>query len=75
MSQPMYTAIPESTPKMLYEVAGQGHNVCNTPTSNSRVTGRYILSWQKVFLEGDDRYRQFLLQMPSGTSDFRTNFQ
>lgn len=75
MSQPVYNVIPNATPKMLYEVAGGDHNVCNTPTSNGNITGRYILSWQKVYLEGDERYRQFLLQMPSGTSDFKTNVQ
>jgi hypothetical protein len=34
---------------------------------------KYGLSWLKVFLEGDERYRQFLLETPSRESDFRDN--
>jgi dienelactone hydrolase len=64
MSLPMYDAIPETTPKLLYEIAGGDHNICNTPASVSGAVGRYALSWQKVFLEGDERYRQFLTQKP-----------
>jgi hypothetical protein len=37
--------------------------------------GRYGLSWMKVFLQGDERYRQFLQQMPSGTTDFASNVE
>jgi hypothetical protein len=32
---------------------------------------RYGRSWLEVFLEGDERYRQFLLETPSRESDFR----
>jgi hypothetical protein len=35
--------------------------------------GRYGLSWLKVFFEGGERYRQFLLETPSRESDFRDN--
>jgi dienelactone hydrolase len=73
MSQPVYEAIPDSTPKMLYEITGAGHFDFNDPAFNSWAVGRYALSWQKVFLEGDMRYRKFLMVKGPGASDFRTN--
>jgi dienelactone hydrolase len=75
MSQPIYTQIPDSVPKMLYEVAGAGHDVANSPANNAKDIGLYGLSWQKVFLEGDARYRQFLLVKGPNASDFRTNLK
>jgi dienelactone hydrolase len=73
MSQPVYDGIPESTPKMVWEVNGAGHDVANDPSRSSGAVGRYGLSWQKVFLEGDMRYRKFLLEMPPNASYFKTN--
>jgi dienelactone hydrolase len=72
MSQPMYDIVPETTPKLIYEVEGGTHNVCNTWQSVGGAVGRYVLSWQKVFLEGDERYRQFLTQTPPQSLDYRT---
>jgi len=72
-SQGFFESIPESTPKMLFEVAGGSHSVANDPRSADGQIGRYGLSWLKVFLEGDERYRQFLLEEPSRASDFRDN--
>jgi dienelactone hydrolase len=75
MSQPIYTQIPDSVPKMLYEIAGLGHDAGNNPANNSKNVGLYGLSWQKVFLEGDQRYKQFLLVKGPNASDFRTNLK
>jgi dienelactone hydrolase len=72
-SQGFFESIPESTPKMLFEVAGGSHSIANDPRSADGQIGRYGLSWLKVFLEGDERYRQFLLEEPSRASDFRDN--
>jgi dienelactone hydrolase len=72
-SQGFFDSIPESTPKMLFEVAGGPHDIANDPSSAGGEIGRYGLSWMKVFLEGDERYRQFLLETPSSESDFRDN--
>jgi dienelactone hydrolase len=72
-SQGFFESIPESTPKMLFEIAGGGHDIANNPISAGGEVGLYGLSWLKVFLEGDERYRQFLLEPPSRQSDFRTN--
>jgi dienelactone hydrolase len=72
-SQGFFESIPESTPKMLFEVAGGSHSIANDPRSADGQIGRYGLSWLKVFLEGDERYRQFLQEEPSRASDFRDN--
>lgn len=74
-SQGFYTSIPETTPKMLFEVQGADHFFANTPAGASGQCGKYGTAWLKVFLVGDDCYRPFLLEPPSGTSDFRTNVE
>jgi CubicO group peptidase (beta-lactamase class C family) len=55
------------------EVTGGPHDIANDPASAGGEIGRYGLSWLKVFLEGDERYGQFLLETPSRESDFRDN--
>jgi hypothetical protein len=39
------------------------------------VPARYVLAWEKVFLEGDMRYYDFLLEEGTSASDFRTNLK
>lgn len=75
MSQPAYEAIPDDTTKMLYEVEGADHFYFNTPTALGGVVGKYALAWQKVFLEGDGRYKKLLLDKGPMASDFRSNLK
>lgn len=75
MSQPVYEIIPDSTPKMLYEVSGADHFAFNDPAFLDGVPARYALSWEKVYLEGDMRYYKFLLEKGPQASDFRTNLK
>jgi dienelactone hydrolase len=76
MSQGFYDQTPDSTPKMIFEVSGAGHDVANSPMNSQGIIGMYGLSWFKVFLEGDDRYKQFLLlPKPSITATFATNLK
>jgi hypothetical protein len=73
-SGPFYDSIPNSTPKLLFEVSGAGHSFSNSPAFQNGEIGRYGLSWLKVFLEGDERYRQFLVQRPdSRMATFKHN--
>jgi dienelactone hydrolase len=74
-SQGFYSSIPEATPKMLYEVAGGAHDIANDPSSADGEIGLYGLSWMKVFLEGDERYRELLLRTPTREADFLTNIE
>jgi pimeloyl-ACP methyl ester carboxylesterase len=63
MSQSAYGAIPSSTPKMMVSIAGVGHLSWFGPTSaGGGVSGETALAFQKVFLEGDERWRPYLLQ-------------
>jgi dienelactone hydrolase len=73
-SQGFYSSIPASVPKMLFEVQGGPHEVANSPDRYSGEIGAYGLSWMKLFLEGDERYRKFLLEMPNvSLADFERN--
>jgi len=73
MPQNQYQSIPSTTPKILYEINGGSHFVANDPAGESGSIGLYGLSWMKVFLEGDDRYRQFLKQQPSDAAEYDSN--
>jgi hypothetical protein len=72
-SQGFYSSIPDATPKMLIELGGADHYVANNPASTGGLIGKYGLAWMKVYLEGDERYRKFLLQKPMGTTDYKSN--
>lgn len=75
MSDSYYAQTPDTTPKYLFEVSGSSHNVANSPQNHAGVIGLYGLSWWKVYLEGDERYKQFLIApKPSiTTSNTQTN--
>jgi dienelactone hydrolase len=77
MPDDQYNSIPMTTSKLLYVIQGGSHFVANTPAgeSSSYAIGRLGLSWMKVFLECDDRYRQFLTVKPSDASEFMTTVQ
>ena len=74
-SEAAYAAIPESTPKLLYVMAGSGHFTWGSPRTNSNATGRYVLAWEKVFLEGDERYKRFLMRRGPLATTWETNLQ
>ena len=75
MSQFVYTAIPMSTPKMGIVVPGATHFNWFGPTDTSGgMSGKYALAFQKMYLEGDTRWKSLLLTKPSGGS-VQTNIQ
>ncbi|MCS5610052.1 MAG: hypothetical protein NZ961_06535 [Candidatus Poribacteria bacterium] len=65
----------ESTPKLIFEVTEGKHRVANSPLGGNGEVGRLAISWLKVFLEGDNRYRRFLLQEPKSASLFKSNLE
>jgi dienelactone hydrolase len=70
-----YRQIPESTPKMVVEISGASHLAWFGPNDAGRgVSGSYALAFQKVFLEGDERWKPLLLSSLSGGS-VTTNIQ
>jgi len=65
MAQGAYTAI--SGPKMMISITGATHFNWFGPTNaGAGLSGQYALAFQKVFLEGDERWRPLLLQTPTG---------
>ena len=74
-SESAYAAIPSSTPKLLYVMAFEGHFSWGTPTTNDNASGRYVLAWEKVFLEGGQRYRRFLLERGPRASTWQSNLR
>ncbi|HWO09132.1 MAG TPA: hypothetical protein VNN80_06620 [Polyangiaceae bacterium] len=72
-SQGVFESLPDTTPRMLFEVQGGSHEVGNDPQNAEGEVGLYGLSWLEVFLVGDERYRQFLDEAPTQASDFRAS--
>jgi dienelactone hydrolase len=72
-SQGLFASLPETTPKMLFEVRGGPHEIGNDPANADGEIGRYGLSWLELFLVGDERYRPFLEVTPTQASDFQQN--
>lgn len=68
-----YRSIPESTPKLIFEVQGGSHGYANNPSGHGSKVGLFGLSWLKTYLVGDERYKKFLTQKPTGMSSFQTN--
>jgi pimeloyl-ACP methyl ester carboxylesterase len=63
MSESVYSAIPQATPKMMVSIDGANHFGWFSPKdAGGGISGEVALAFQKVFLEGDERYRPLLLQ-------------
>ena len=55
-----------STPKMLVKIPSASHFAWFDPNDAGRgMSGKYALAFQKVFLEGDERWRPLLLATPT----------
>lgn len=69
-SDPAYTAIPNSTPKMKMMITGGDHLTSwfGPADAGPAISGGYGLAFQKVFLEGDERWRAALLMKPAGST-------
>jgi dienelactone hydrolase len=82
MPQNQYMSIPATTPKILYEVTNGSHYVSTSPTNSvtdmapdsasTANVARFGLSWLKVYLECDLRFRPFLLVKPADAAEFDT---
>ncbi|GAA3594165.1 lipase [Kineosporia mesophila] len=63
-AQPFYRSLPSSPGKAYLELRSASHFA---PNSSNTTIAKYSLSWLKLFLDNDERYRQFLC--PGPTSD------
>jgi len=61
-----YSSVPASTPKGIGIVSGASHFIPSTPTPGMN---QLAISWMKLFVDGDTRYRQFITN-PGGMSRF-----
>lgn len=69
MSQGSYGQIPDTTPKMLLSIPGATHFSWFGPDdAGMGRSGAYALAFQKVFLDGDERWRDVLITEPSSGS-------
>lgn len=57
--EPFYDGIGDSAPKM--KVTVNGSHAANAPQSDYGRVGEVVLAFQKLFLEGDERWRPLLL--------------
>jgi hypothetical protein len=73
MSQTVYTQLPAQTPKMMVTISGATHFNWFGPADAGRgASGEAALAFQKVYLEGDERWKPLLLQVEG---QVQTNIQ
>jgi len=68
MGTPAYNGIMEPTPKMRVTISS-GH--AGQPSSGGGKSGQYGLAFQKVFLEGDTRWRPLLVAAMSDATNIK----
>ena len=62
MASGVYRSIPGDTPKMMVTISGATHFAWFGPTeAGGGLSGKMALAFQKVFLEGDERWRPLLV--------------
>lgn len=67
MSTYVYNGIPDSTPKMQVTISLADHFSWFGPQDAGRgLSGKYALAFEKVFLEGDERWKPHLLSGGGG---------
>lgn len=64
-----YNSMSASITKEYVEIAGGNHQAALSPAT---IPGQYAVSWIKLTVDGDTRYRPFLDEAASGLSDFAT---
>lgn len=67
-----YDYVPQTTDKVYFESAGQGHGSSNLPVGE---VGNYALAWLNYYLKNDDSYCGVLIQQPANTSQFFTSLE
>jgi hypothetical protein len=74
-----YNATPDTTDKLLFEVANGNHSVANTPNGGDGVVGKIALSWLKLYVDEDDCYCSLLtdslLENPPAASKVLSSFE
>ena len=72
LGQDIYSNMPESTDKIMFEGANSGHGFAAYPYGEVQ---DYALSWLRYHVLDDDSVCESLLQIPSSASEYLTNFE
>jgi dienelactone hydrolase len=60
-ARPHYNSIPAGTQKVFLEVADGDHFVANNSAETLHgLLGSYAIAWLKLYMDGDERYRDFI---------------
>ena len=70
LGQDIYTNMPDSTPKIMFEGAGEGHGFAAYPYGE---VSEYALNWMKYQVLDDFTYCESLLEVPSSSSQYLIN--
>jgi len=74
-----YNVTPNTTDKLLFEVANGNHSVANTPNGGDGAVGKIALSWLKLYVEENDCYCPLLtdelLVDPPAASNVEQDFE
>ena len=72
LGQDIYINLPETTDKILFEVANDGHGAAAYPFGE---ISEYIINWLQYQVLEDNTYCNLLLNIPSTTSQYLTNIE
>jgi len=74
-----YNNTPDTTDKLLFEIANGNHSVANTPNGGNGAVGKIALSWLKLYVEENDCYCPLLtdelLVNPPAASKVEQDFE
>tara|TARA_B100000809_G_scaffold264550_1_gene320695 strand:+ start:618 stop:1739 length:1122 start_codon:yes stop_codon:yes gene_type:complete len=74
-----YDITPNTTDKLLFEIANGNHSVANTPNGGNGSVGKIALSWLKLYVEENDCYCPLLtdnlLVNPPAASKVEQDFE
>ena len=69
---PQYEYVPETTDKLYFESAGEGHGSSSFPSDD---VAEFALAWLKKYLLNNESYCEFLIEPPQSISQFMTTLE
>jgi hypothetical protein len=70
-----YDYTPQTSNKMLFEIASGDHSIANDPIGGGEYVGKIAVSWLKQFLVGDSCYCPLVLDTPPTASKYLLNVE
>ena len=72
LGQDIYTNMPATTDKIMFEGSGEGHGFAAFPSGE---VAEYALNWLKYYTLGDSDACESLLEAPSSSSEYLVNIE